>query len=186
MFKLELKEEEFPELFEEEKKREKNFVEDTLVETDLNILIPENYLPSVAERLNFYNRIAASKDENELRIISRELIDRFGPIPKEVLDLFDTVRIRRICKHLGYEKVVLKRNVLRLYFPSNKESSYYSSPLFPSLLSWVQANHHRANFKESPKYLSMVIKGIQGIKGAFLMLKEIEAYVDELQTESVQ
>lgn len=182
----ELKDEEFPELFEDQRKKETSYVEDTLVETDLNILIPENYLPSVPERLNFYNRIAAAQDEEELRQISRELIDRFGPIPKEVLGLFDTVRIRRMCKGLGYEKVVLKRNVLRLYFPSNKESGYYSSSLFPLLLSWVQANHHRANFKESPKYLSMVISGVSGIKGAFLLLKEIEAYVDEIQTESVQ
>ena len=182
----ELKEEEFPELFEQQnKKKEKDYVEDTLVETDLNILIPESYLPSVAERLNFYNRIAAADGEEELRQISRELIDRFGPIPGELLGLFDTVRIRRLCKRFGYEKVVLKGNTLRLYFPSDKESKYYSSKMFPLLLSWVQANHHRANFKESPKYLSTVVKGVSGIKGAYLLLKEINAYVDELQTESV-
>lgn len=180
----ELKEEEFPELFEEErelKEREQSYVEDTQVETDLDIFIPERYLPSVPERLKFYNRIAAAVDESEMRVISRELIDRFGPIPPQVMGLFDTVRIRLLGRHLGFEKVVLKGDTLRLYFPSNKESKFYSSSLFPVLLSWVQRNANRARFKESPKYLSMVVKGVRGIKETFLQIREIDVYVEEMK-----
>ncbi|HHG83819.1 MAG TPA: transcription-repair coupling factor, partial [Bacteroidetes bacterium] len=179
----ELKDEEFPELFSEqrkEKKGEQKFVEDTQVETDLNIYIPESYLPIVSERLNFYNRIAYSNGEEELRQISRELIDRFGPIPAQVLGLFDTVRIRQKGRSLGFEKVVLKGTTLRLYFPSNKESAYYSSSHFPILLSWVQANAQRGRFKESPKYLSLVIQDIDGIKAVYLQLREFEEYINAM------
>ena len=185
----ELKEDEFADLFldedkeggQDKKQKETSFVEDTLVETDMNILIPERYLPSVPERLNFYNKIAGAESEDELRIISRELIDRFGPIPKEVLGLFDTVRVRWVSKKLGFERIVLKKDTLRLYFPSDKRSAFYSSPLFPTLLSWVQANPQRARFKESPKYLSMVITGVIGLKATYVLLNEVEAYVVELQ-----
>lgn len=184
----ELKEEEFPGMFEvsdseEVTRQEKQFVEDTQVETDLNILISESYLPSVPERLNFYNKIAAAEGEDEMRQIMRELIDRFGPIPKETLGLFDTVRIRRLGIGLGFEKVVLKGQTVRLYFPSDKASDYYSSPLFPIILSWVQHNSKRAQFKESPKYLSMVVKGVEGLKGTFVLIRELIAWVDELQQE---
>lgn len=183
----ELKDEEFPELFKEERaknKAESQFVEDTVVETDLNILIPESYLPIVSERLNFYNRIAYSANEEELRVISRELIDRFGPIPAQVLGLFDTVRIRRLGRSHGFEKVVLKGDVLRVYFPSDKTSKYYSSPTFPILLSWVQTNPKKARFKESPKYLSMVIKGVEGLKGVWAQMREFDAYINAMSNSN--
>lgn len=181
----ELKEEQFPDLFKEELKQKKateTFVEDCIVETDLNVLIPEKYLPIVAERLNFYNRISNSENEDELRQISREMIDRFGPIPAQVLGLFDAVRIRRFGRQLGFEKVVLKQDTLRLYFPSDKESAYYSSPLFPMILSWVQANSNKARFRESPKYLSLIIKPVEGLKGILTQLREVEIYINELRT----
>jgi transcription-repair coupling factor (superfamily II helicase) len=181
----ELKEDQFPELFKEEIKRkqeDKAYVDDTVVETDLNILIPESYLPVVSERLNFYNKIAASINEEEMREISRQLIDRFGPIPEEVLGLFDAVRLRRIGKRLGFEKVVLKDDLARLYFPQDKTSSYYSSSLFPLLISWTQHNAKRARLKESPKYLSLEVRAVEGIKGVHALLKEIENYTKELST----
>lgn len=183
----ELKEDEFADLFEDElreEKKEDSFVDDTLVETDLNVLIPERYLPSVPERLNFYNKIAAAITEDELRVISRELIDRFGPIPKEVLGLFDTVRIRWVSKSLGFERAVLKKDTLRMYFPSDKTSKYYASPLFPMILSWVQNNSQRARFKESPKYLSMVVSGVKGLKATYVLLREVENWVEELKQEA--
>lgn len=179
----ELKEDQFPELFKEEIKRkreEKSYVEDTVVETDLTILIPESYLPVVSERLNFYNKIAAARDEEEMRDISRQLIDRFGPIPEEVLGLFDSVRIRSIGQRLGFEKIVLKEDVVRLYFPQDKKCAYYSSPIFPIILSWTQTNGKRARFKESPKYLSLQVTNIEGIKGLYFLLREMEAFLKEL------
>jgi transcription-repair coupling factor (superfamily II helicase) len=183
----ELKEDQFPELFQEEikkKQEEKSYVEDTVVETDLNILIPESYLPVVSERLNFYNKIAASANEEEMREISRQLIDRFGPIPDEVLGLFDTVRLRRVGRKLSFEKIVLKDDVARLYFPQEKTSHFYSSGLFPVLLSWIQHNAKRARLKESPKYLSMEVKGVEGLKGVLGLVREMEVYVKELTVRS--
>jgi transcription-repair coupling factor (superfamily II helicase) len=181
----ELKEDQFPELFREEiqkKREEQAYVEDTVVETDATVLIPESYLPVVSERLNFYNKIAAAANEEEMREISRQLIDRFGPIPEEVLGLFDSVRIRRVGRKLGFEKVVLKDEMARLYFPQEKTSAYYSSPIFPMILSWTQSNAKRARFKESPKYLSLEVKPVTGIKGLYLLLREMEAFIKELSS----
>jgi transcription-repair coupling factor (superfamily II helicase) len=179
----EIKEEQFPELFQEEikkKQEERAYVEDTVVETDLNILIPESYLPVVSERLNFYNKIAASANEEEMREICRQLIDRFGPIPDQVLGLFDTVRLRRVGKRLGFEKVVLKGDLTRLYFPQDKASAFYSSSLFPMFLSWTQHHSKRARLKESPKYLSLEVKAVDGMKGLLALLREMEQYIQEL------
>ncbi|HEX2898117.1 MAG TPA: hypothetical protein VHS96_00205, partial [Bacteroidia bacterium] len=77
---------------------------------------------------------------------------------------------------------VLKDEMARLYFPQEKTSAYYSSSLFPMLLSWTQHNARRARFKESPKYLSLEVKSVQGVKGLLVLLKEIEAYTKELST----
>lgn len=178
---LELKEEQFPELFEEEiKARKKDLVSDCTVDTDQVVLIPQHYIPGTTERMTFYNRIASADTEVDLRVISQEMLDRFGMLPEEVLGLFDTVRIRRLGRHLGFEKAVLKNGILRLYFPGNKESEYFSSGVFPSILSFAQHNPGKATLKESPKYLSLVINGIGGVKEIYFMLREINQFVKEV------
>lgn len=178
---LELKEEHFEDLFVEEvKKRRENLVEDTVVESDQNVMIPENYLPGIPERLKFYNRIASSETEEDLREISLEMIDRFGPVPAQVLGLFDTVRLRWMGRQMGYERVVLKNEVLRLYFPSDKQAKYYSTRTFAAMLGWAQSHPGRARLKESPKYLSLVIQKVEGIKGAYFLMKEIAEFVKEV------
>ena len=178
---MELKEEQFPELFKEElAAREKNMVSDCNVDTDETVLIPEHYIPGISERMTFYNRIASSDSETDLRVISKEMLDRFGMLPEEVLGLFDSVRIRRIGRHLGFEKVVLKKQLLRLYFPGDKTAKYFSSSVFPAVLGYATSNSHKAKLKESPKYLSLVITGVSGIKEVLFLLREIEQFVNEV------
>lgn len=181
---LELKEEHFEELFKEEiKKRREMLVEDTQVEHDQMALIPESYLPGIPERLKFYNRIANAESEDDLRNISIELMDRFGPIPAEVLALFDTVRIRWIGRQLGFEKVVLKDQTLRLYFPSDQQSAYYSNRMFATILGWAQSPGSNARFKESPKYLSLVVHQVVGIKGSLSRMRQVQDFVKEIITQ---
>ena len=177
----ELKEDQFPELFAEElKAREKDLISDCTVDTDQTVLIPNHYIPGISERMTFYNRIASSESEADLRVISKEMLDRFGMLPEEVLALLDTVRIRRMGRHLGFEKVVLKRETLRLYFPGDKESRYFASSVFPAILSFAQSNPGKATLKESPKYLSLVIVGIGSVKEIYFLLREIEQFVNEV------
>ncbi|MCB9235782.1 MAG: transcription-repair coupling factor [Bacteroidia bacterium] len=177
---MELKEEHFGELFHDEiKKRKAQYVSDTQVETDLNILIPESYIPGVSERLTFYKRIAGAESENELRAISREMLDRFGPIPDQVLGLLDSVRIRDLGKQVGFEKVVLNGDALRIYFVADKTSKYYSTSMFARILGYATSFPGKARFKESPKYLSLVIQGVAGIKDVYFRIKDIYDYVLE-------
>jgi transcription-repair coupling factor (superfamily II helicase) len=177
---LELKEEYFGDVFRDEiKKKHVSLVEDTQVETDRSILIPERYIPGISERLNFYNRIAAAVSEEDLRTISIEMIDRFGVIPVEVLGLLDTVRIRQEGKLLGFEKVVLNGDLLRLYFPSDRKSAYYSGFEFGRILAWVQMHHPRFKLKESPKYLSMVVEKVKEVKEILSIVREMNTWLRE-------
>lgn len=171
---IELKEEHFSDLFAEEiDKKRADYVDDTQVETDLNILIPERYIPGISERLNFYNRIAAAQGEDDLRKISAEMIDRFGVIPPQVLGLFDTVRIRTLGRQLGLEKVLLTQKMLRLFFPGDKTSRFYQSEIFGRVIEWVQREKGRAKLKETPKNLSLNIEKVETIKDVFARVREL-------------
>src|ERR1044071_6745445 len=112
----ELKRTEFKELFKEEIAKQDDFVQDCTIDTDLEILIPDDYVESITERLSLYTRLDNCENEEELEQMKEELKDRFGPIPQEVEDLFITVRCRKLAVDLGFEKMSLKDNVLRAFF----------------------------------------------------------------------
>jgi len=174
----ELKEEHFSELFEEElAERKKIVVEDCQVDLELDIRIPEQYLPNIAERLKFYRRIAGAETEEDLREIQRELIDRFGPMPPSVLNLFDATRVREIAKRIGIERVVLKAATLRLYLVSDRESPFYQSELFTRYIEYVQTYPARVRMKESPKYLSLIFKEVEHMKKILMLLKELHQFL---------
>jgi transcription-repair coupling factor (superfamily II helicase) len=183
---FELKEEHFSELFHEEIKARKSIiVEDCQVDLDLDIRIPDNYLPSTTERLTFYRRIANADNEAELRKIQLEMIDRFGTMPSQVLGLFDVTRIRETGKRLGLERVVLRTGVLRLYFVGDKASPFFSSDAFGRVILYVQHFPAKVKMKESPKYLSLTLKNITHIKEVVSSLDSLLAFVrqDSDQTE---
>src|SRR5678810_700451 len=108
----ELKRTEFKDLFKEEISKQDDFVQDCTIDTDLEILIPDEYVESITERLSLYQRLDNCETEEELVMMKQELIDRFGPLPPEVEDLFVTVRCRKLAVELGFEKMSLKENVL--------------------------------------------------------------------------
>src|SRR6185312_9454083 len=112
----ELKRTDFKELFKEEIAKQDDFVQDCTIDTDLEILIPDDYVENITERLSLYTRLDNCETEEELVALHTEMIDRFGPIPPQVEDLFDTVRIRKIAVNLGFEKLILKQEDLRCYF----------------------------------------------------------------------
>ncbi len=174
----ELKEEHFSELFEEElAERRKIIVEDCQVDLELDIRLPEQYLPNIAERLKFYRRIAGAETEEDLREIQRELIDRFGPMPASVLNLFDATRVRELAKRIGIERVVLKSETLRFYLVSDRSSAFYSSELFTKYIEYVQTYSARVRMKESPKYLSMIFEEVTNMKRILSLLKEVHQFV---------
>ncbi len=144
----ELKRKEFKELFKEEIHQQDDFVKDCTIDTDLEILIPDDYVESITERLSLYSRLDNCKDEKELEDFHLEMIDRFGPIPPQVEDLFTTVRCRKIAVELGFEKMLLKDDTLRCFFVSNPESPYFQSETFTRILKFIQTQTTKAKLKQ--------------------------------------
>src|SRR5690606_20578939 len=115
----------FRELFKEEIQQQDDFVSDCTIDTDLEILIPDDYVESIPERLSLYSRLDNCENEEDLIAFHEEMRDRFGPIPPPVEDLFTTVRVRRIAVGLGFEKLFLKNNTVKCYFVGNPDSPYF-------------------------------------------------------------
>lgn len=145
----ELKENEFKELYEEvEGHRDKVYVKDTLIDSDFELLFPDDYINNITERLNLYTELNSIKEEEALRKFESELIDRFGELPTQVVDLLNSVRIKWIANGIGLEKVVMKKGRLIGYFISDQQSAFYQSAQFSKVLQFVQANAHLCKMKE--------------------------------------
>ncbi|MDR3273103.1 MAG: transcription-repair coupling factor [Flavobacteriaceae bacterium] len=133
----ELKENEFSNLFQEENAK-KDFVSDVQIDTDLELLIPDNYVNKVEERFNLYQKLSEIEDEKTLAQFKDELIDRFGRLPNETQELLESIHLKWIVKHLGFEKLVIRNQVLLAYFPADSQSRYYQSTPFKKILDYLQ------------------------------------------------
>src|SRR5690625_3371058 len=133
----ELKEDEFRELYAEtENIEDKVFVKDVQIDSDFEILFPDDYVNNITERLNLYTTLNKLKTEAELQEFERELKDRFGDLPVQVIDLLNSVRIKWIAQHIGLEKVVMKKGILIGYFISNQQSRFYQTQRFTRVLQY--------------------------------------------------
>lgn len=168
----ELKEEEFTELFKEEQTH-KIESKDCAIETDLEALIPDNYVRNISERLSLYNELSNAHDDAALEKFAIQLKDRFGPLPEQVSDLIEFIRLRETAKKLGLEKLVLKNNAMAAHFPDERKQYYYQSEVFSKILNFVQQNSQRCKFKQTPKNLVIGIQHIAGIAHAKAILNEL-------------
>ncbi len=162
---LELRETEYKETFSNETSDSSQtlFVNDCVIETDTELRLPDSYIENVAERMHLYRELDNMEEEEALVAFENNLIDRFGPIPESGQRLFELVRIRRMAKHLGIEKIIFKNQLLYFYFVSNQESPFYQSPLFSGMLVWIQNNSAKATMKEGKSKLYLMMKGINSI-----------------------
>jgi len=126
-------------------------VKDCSIDTDLEILIPDCYVESITERLSLYSRLDNCETEKELGDFHHELNDRFGPVPTQVEDLFTTVRARKIAVDLGFEKMLLKNEVLKCFFVSNPDSPYFQSETFNGIIHFLQTGTNKAKLKQVGK-----------------------------------
>jgi transcription-repair coupling factor (superfamily II helicase) len=168
----ELKDDEFKGLFPEQNSR--RFVTYTQVDTDLEVLIPDEYVTNITERYNLYSQLSNLESESELAHFEQGLVDRFGPIPPPVYALFDTLRLQWLGKELGFEKISLKGNILRGYFVGNKNSSYFQSEAFGKILAYVGQNPAWCNLKEVKGNLRLAFERVQDIHHALLLLKDLQ------------
>jgi len=169
----ELKRSDFKELFQEEISQQDDFVQDCTIDTDLEIMIPDAYVENIGERLSLYTRLDQSENEEELLAMQDEMTDRFGPMPKSVADLFETVRARKLAIALGFEKMTLKEETLRCYFINRPDSPYFESDLFKSLLAFTQTSMNNAHFKQVGKLFVLVIKDIPTMEDCHRVLQKM-------------
>ena len=142
----ELKENEFKDLYDEPE--DKEFVKDITIDTDFELLFPDDYVNNISERLNLYTQLNNFKTEAELQQFEKELKDRFGELPTQVIDLLNSVRLKWIATKLGLEKVIMKHGKLVGYFINDQQSRFYQSVNFTKLLQYVQTNPGNCKMKE--------------------------------------
>lgn len=175
----ELKTEEFADLYAEELKagEEKisgqNFVEECMIESDLELLFPNEYIPSSSERMLLYRELDSINEEREVQAFHERLEDRFGKVPDEGLELMRIVRLRRLAKKLGTEKVFLKAGRMSLYFVSNPESPYYQSAAFDKVIRYMQKYPRGCKLREQDTKRSMVIANVDRVETAVNILEEM-------------
>lgn len=144
----ELKETDFKDLFDEQNKDELTFVSEVQIDTDLQILIPDDYVNNVEERLALYNELAGIENENDLLQFQNNLVDRFGENPKEVTNLLLSMRLKWLAKDLGFERIVLKKGMMLAYFIDKPQSDYYQSQQFQHIISTLHQQPKLATFRE--------------------------------------
>jgi transcription-repair coupling factor (superfamily II helicase) len=145
----ELKENEFANLYEEENDIEtKEFVKEFQIDTDFELLFPDEYINTISERLSLYNELGQVRNEEELVVFQNKLIDRFGPLPKQAISLLSSMKIKWIATGLGIEKLVMKQGKMIGYFVSDQQSNYYQSGRFHQVLQFVQKQSALCKMKE--------------------------------------
>jgi len=144
----ELKENEFKDLYKEDTSKPKNYVKDITIDTDFELLFPDDYVNNITERLNLYTKLNNLKTEKELQKFESEIIDRFGELPIQVEDLLNTVRIKWIATKIGFEKIIMKQDKLIGYFISDQKSGFYQSESFTKVLQFVQMHPNVCKMKE--------------------------------------
>lgn len=171
----ELKETDFKELFAKElSEKAKLIVQDCVIETDLEVLIPETYVNNVSERLQLYSRLDNIKDEEQLKAFSDEVRDRFGIMPQSVEELINTVRLRWLGEKLGFEKLVLKNDRLRAFFTSTNEN-YFRSEIFGQILQFVQTHSKRCKMRDQAGKALLIIEETPSVDSAIDLLTQMES-----------
>jgi transcription-repair coupling factor (superfamily II helicase) len=160
----ELKENEFKDLFMKDLSSiEDLHLPDCQIETDLQIIIPEKYVSNISERLSLYNQLDNIEKEEELQEFQKSIIDRFGPMPSEVKNLFKIARIRWKAEQIGFEKLTLKNNILKGYFVSQERTEYFQTEKFGKILDYIKTNPKHCSLKEIKSKLLLTVEKVQSI-----------------------
>lgn len=170
----ELRESEFKELFEERNTDSLlHFVKDCILETDLEVRLPDDYVNNVAERLSLYQEMDSLKDEAELAKFSEMLVDRFGPLPKQGNELMLSFKLRWLAQDMGMERLVIKSGKMVGYFISNPQSTFYETDTFSRILQHIQHKGKNCKFSEQNDRLRIIFSDVKHIKDAYEQLTDI-------------
>ena len=169
----ELKETQFKDVFKEENEKiDKIYVRDVEIETDIEMLIPDEYISNIQERLKLYTELDQINDEEKLGEFQQMLKDRFGKLPKQVHELFNGLRLRWICKQMGFDRLSLKRRKLRCYFVSNPQSVFYEGDFFNAALQFISTKGVELglSIKQSRNFLIVIKEDVKNLKEAKVLL----------------
>ncbi|WP_313374698.1 transcription-repair coupling factor [Chishuiella sp.] len=177
----ELKSTDFKDLFEDQNNEtEKEYVSDVQIDSDLQIMLPDEYIESSEERLLLYKELAEVNNEEELSVFRNNLIDRFGTIPNEAENLLQSIQLKWVSKKLGFERLVMKNGVLLAYFINKPQSEFYQSEKFRLILNYVQNNAKNLSFKEKPPKkgedypsLYLRIEGVRSVNDVLIILNNV-------------
>ena len=166
--------EEFEDLFENEEDRKKLFksTKEVNIDTDLELMLPDFYVQSIEERLSLYQKLSEIQNKEELRKLESELVDRFGDLPAEAINLLKSVELKWIAAAIGFDKIVVKNGIFLGYFPSNPQDKFYQSDKFRNIIAYLNRNPKEATLKEKNSN-----EGNQ-----LMMRKENVQNVDEVNT----
>jgi transcription-repair coupling factor (superfamily II helicase) len=132
----------------------------------MEVLIPESYVSNISERLNLYSKLDSTKDLQELEKLRASIVDRFGPLPEQVQQLVEIVKLRWQAQQLGFEKLTIKKEVMKGYLPSENNDKYFQSDTFGNILKYVQQHSRRSRLKEAKNKLIVIVEDIQNIEDA--------------------
>lgn len=165
----------------------RQFVKETVVDTDLQLLIPDTYVSNLTERLLLYRELDNVSKSEELLVFESKLRDRFGPLPTEATELINVVRMRWAAMKLGFEKITLKNNKMLSYFFSKQDSEYYNSPMFKAVLAYAQKTPKQTALKEQNNKLWLTIENIKSVDEAIVVLEKIATLiVDHVGSQAKQ
>ncbi len=172
----ELKENEFKDLYPEDNDIEtKEYVKDIQIDTDFELLFPDEYINNISERLNLYNELSNIKTDADLEAYEQKLIDRFGPLPRQAVALLNSIRIKWIATRIGIEKLVLKQGKMVGYFVADQQSDFYQSNRFHKVLRFVQQQGNLCKMKEKETKnglrLLLTFENVKSIKRALELME---------------
>jgi transcription-repair coupling factor (superfamily II helicase) len=173
----ELKQTDFKSLYKDELDRTNDFVKDCAIESDLEMLIADAYVKNTAERMMLYKALNEIPNEEGITEFVKNTEDRFGKLPKQVAELCNGVRLKWIATKLGMEQLIIKNKHLRCYFVANQQSSFYASPVFSNIMTYVQQHHKGIYLRETEKFLVLNLEDIRSMNEAKEKLTELYDFV---------
>jgi len=177
----ELRETEFRDVFSNQEAENSSghmYINDCQVDTDLELLIPEEYIPGNTERIRLYRILDNTMDEESLKKFEANLVDRFGPLPQQTRELLNVVRLRRLAIMLGFEKIVIRNETMIIYFVSNQMSPYYQSTVFSAMLNIIQ-NQKKMKMKEHKNKLTLSHQNVDSTEKALGILENFTSQVEQ-------
>jgi transcription-repair coupling factor (superfamily II helicase) len=150
--------------------QEFNFVADCHIDTDLSLLLPEQYIDNVSERINLYRRLDNIGTEEELEQFKKELTDRFGDIPKETIELLKVLNVRWLAMKMGMERILMKNSKMTVYFAADKNAHFYSTPVFMQIIQTVSTLGENCKMQEKNNRLILSFVNILTVDDAYSVL----------------